>query len=70
MIRTTELRAAGRESGDFTTGCGRPPEGVTSGRVCAGTGKSLSCQLCPHSPTFWDQARVVSFAVDSTEGAP
>lgn len=37
---------------DHTDGCGQPPPGIQTGRVCAGTGKALSCQLCPHSPDY------------------
>jgi len=33
-------------------GCGTSTE-QTSGRVCAGTGASPSCKLCPNSPTYW-----------------
>lgn len=35
-------------------GCGTPARGQTSGRVCAATGTSPSCQLCPASPTYWN----------------
>lgn len=42
-----------RPPGDHVIGCGQPPEGVVNGRVCAGVGTELSCQLCPHSPTYW-----------------
>lgn len=34
-------------------GCGTPTEGQTSGRVCAGTGATPSCRLCPRSPNYW-----------------
>lgn len=37
-------------------GCGTPPPGVISGRVCGGTGGSPSCPLCPQSPTYWRRA--------------
>lgn len=40
---------------DMTEGCGEPPPGVISGRVCAGVGDRLSCQLCPQSPTYWNR---------------
>lgn len=46
-------RQGPRDPDDHTLGCGQPPPGVTSGRVCAGTGKQPSCQLCPESPTYW-----------------
>lgn len=42
-----------RPPGDYTVGCGQPPDGVVSGRVCAGTGAELSCQLCPESPNYF-----------------
>lgn len=52
-IYTDEPRSTERDPEDFTLGCGQPPEGVTSGRVCARTGGQLSCQLCPDAPTYW-----------------
>ena len=50
---STQPREATRTAGDFTLGCGQPPAGVINGRVCAGTGAQLSCQLCPSSPSYW-----------------
>ena len=57
-----ELDRPSREPWDLTVGCGVAvrPEGfgeVATGRVCAGTGAALSCQLCPHSPTYWRNVR-------------
>lgn len=46
-------RTTPRQPGDFVLGCGQPPEGVTSGRVCAGVSTEPACQLCPNSPTYW-----------------
>jgi hypothetical protein len=47
-----------RTADDHTLGCGQPPHGVTSGRVCAQLGTQLSCQLCPSSPTYWRRGEV------------
>lgn len=54
-------------------GCGTPAPGQTSGRVCAGTGAELSCQLCPSSPTYWGgegtiRREVVTADVDGALG--
>lgn len=39
---------------DVALGCGDVTT-KTSGRVCTGAGTQLSCQLCPHSPTYWNR---------------
>ncbi len=49
-----------RVATDHTLGCGQPPKGVTSGRVCARRGTQLSCQLCPDSPTYWRHQEATS----------
>ncbi|RZU48864.1 hypothetical protein EV385_0593 [Krasilnikovia cinnamomea] len=53
-----QSRREPRSAEDFTLGCGQPPAGVTNGRVCAGTGAELICQLCPSSPTYWRKTEV------------
>jgi hypothetical protein len=39
-----------------TYGCGTSVDAVLRGRVCAGNGGQLTCQLCPQSPTYWRAA--------------
>jgi hypothetical protein len=48
---------------DRALGCGTPPDGHTTGRVCAADtgeadrlGTTATCQLCPASPTYWRKA--------------
>ncbi len=60
-VRVDVERASTRAEGDHTIGCGEPPEDYQagqpfkSGRVCAGLGTQLLCQLCPSSPNYWDR---------------